>query len=212
MRLPSTLITWRSGSTRAPNRRTVSPSTSTRPAPMSSSQCLRLPTPASARTFCSRTPSGTSVSESRSPSSYSSYSSSSSSSSAWNLRSGVLILDVLNVLWQERRQVRQVLQAGQAQPLEEVPGGPVQDGPGVLVRSRFLGQAAQHQRAHHTVAVDTAYRRHPGPAHRLPVRHHGQGLQRRLGQPDLLPVADEALDQRRAVLARVEPPAAGDLA
>src|SRR5256885_7779452 len=162
MRLPSTLIPWWSGSTRAPNRRTVSPSTSTRPAPMSSSQCLRLPTPASARTFCSRTPSGTSVSESRSPSSYSSYSSyssSSSSSSAWKLRSGVLIVDVLNVLRQERRQVRQVLQAGQAQPLEEVAGGPVQDGPGLGVRPRLLGQPAQHQRAHHPVAGDAPHRR-----------------------------------------------------
>jgi hypothetical protein len=61
IRLPSTRMIWCSGSTRAPNRRTVCPSTSTRPAPISSSQCLRLPTPASARTFCSRTPPGTSV-------------------------------------------------------------------------------------------------------------------------------------------------------
>src|SRR5271165_3456377 len=209
MRLPSTLITWRSGSTRAPNRRTVSPSTSTRPAPMSSSQCLRLPTPASARTFCSRTPPmepGTSVRESLSPSSKSS-----SSSSAWNLRSGVLIVDVLNVLRQERREIRQVLQAGQAQPLQEVPGGAVQDGSGLFVRARFLGQAAQHQRAHDPVAVDAAHRRYAGPAHRLTVGHHGQGLQRRLGQPDLLPVTDETLNQRRAILAGIEPPAAGDL-
>src|SRR5215813_11674057 len=139
MRLPSTLITWWSGSTRAPNRRTVSPSTSTRPAPMSSSQYLRLPTPASARTFCSLTPPGTSVSESLSLSSKSPKSSS-SSWSAWNLRSGVLILDVLDVLRQERREIRQVLQAGQAQPLQEVPGGPVQDGAGLLVRPRLLGE------------------------------------------------------------------------
>src|SRR5713101_1907475 len=192
MRLPSTLITWCSGSTRAPNRRTVSPSTSTRPAPMSSSQCLRLPTPASARTFCSRTPPGTSIRESLSPSSKS------SSSSAWNLRSGVLILDVLNVLRQERREIRQVLQAGQAQPLQEVRGGPVQDGPGLLVRAGLLGEAAQHQRAHHPVAADAAHRRYARPAHRLAVGHHGQGLERRLGEADLLPVTDETLDQRRA--------------
>src|SRR5882757_8740825 len=108
---------------------------------MSSSQYRRLPTPASARTFCSRTPPGTSVSESRSPSS----SSSSSSSSAAKLRSGVFILDILYVLRQERRQVGQVIQAGQAQPLEKVAGGPVQDGPGLGVRPRFLGQAAQDQ-------------------------------------------------------------------
>src|SRR6266851_2680418 len=196
MRFPSTLITWWSGSTRAPNRRTVWPSTSTRPAPMSSSQCLRLPTPTSARTFCSRTPPGTSVRESLSP------------SSSVNLRSGVLILDVLNVLRQEGREIRQVIQAGQAQPLQEVRGGPVQDGPGLLVRAGLLGEAAQHQRAHHPVAVDAAHRRHARPAHRLAVGHHGQGLERRLGEADLLPVTDETLDQRRAILTGVEPPAA----
>src|SRR5689334_23212223 len=201
MRLPSTLITWWSGSTRAPNRRTVSPSTWTRPAPMSSSQCLRLPTPASARTFCSRTPPGTSVSESR-------FSSSKSSSSSSRSRSGVLILDVLNVLRQERREIGQILQAGQAQPLQEVSGGPEQDGAGFRVRPRFLGKATQHQRAHDPVAVDPAHRRHPGPAYRLAVGHHGQRLQRRLRQPDLLSVTDETLDQRRAILAGVEPPAA----
>src|SRR5580704_10858635 len=207
MRLPSSLITWCSGSTRAPNRRTVSPSTSTRPAPMSSSQCLRLPTPASARTFCSRTPPkepGTSVSESL----FSSSKSSSSSSS----RSGVLILDVLNVFRQERREIGEILQAGQAQPLEEVPGGPVQDGTGFGIRPRSLGKAAQYQRAHDPVAVDAAHRRHPGPAYRLAVGHHGQRLQRRLSQADLLAVTDETLDERRAILAGVEPPAARDLA
>src|SRR6476620_10439139 len=204
MRLPSTLITWWSPSPQATNSRTVSPSTSTRPAPMSSSQCLHLPTPASARTFCSRTPPGTSVSESR-------FSSSKSSSSS-RLRSGVLILDVLNVLRQERREIRQILQAGQAQPLQEVSGGPEQDGAGFRVRPRLLGKATQHQRAHDPVAVDPAHRRHPGPAYRLAIGHHGQRLQRRLRQPDLLPVTDETLDQRRAILAGVEPPAARDLA
>src|SRR5262245_12719243 len=64
MRLPSTLMIWWSGSTLAPYRRTISPSTSTRPSPISCSQCLRLPTPAAASTFCRRTPPGTSTSES----------------------------------------------------------------------------------------------------------------------------------------------------
>src|SRR5271170_7809757 len=206
MRFPSTLITWCSGSTRAPNRRTVCPATSTRPSPISSSQCLRLPTPASARTFCSRTPPGTSVRLSRSSSS-SGYSSSSSTS-----RSGVLILDVLDVIGQERREVRQVLQAGQAQSLQEIPGGAVQDGTGLGVSAGFLDQATQHQGSHHAVAVDPADGRNPGPADRLAVGHHGQGLQRGLGQADLLAVADDPLDQRRAVLASVEPPAAGNFA
>src|SRR5690348_15176662 len=64
MRLPSTLMIWWSGSTLAPYRRTISPSTSTRPSPISSSQRRRLPTPAAASTFCRRTPPGTSTSES----------------------------------------------------------------------------------------------------------------------------------------------------
>src|SRR4029077_18130343 len=86
------------------------------------------------------------------------------------------------------------------------------DGTGFGIRPRFLGKAAQHQRAHDPVAVDAAHRRYPGPAYRLAVGHHGQRLQRRLSQPDLLAVTDETLDERRAILAGVEPPAAGDLA
>src|SRR5271169_4492069 len=188
MRFPSTLITWCSGSTRAPNRRTVCPSTSTRPAPIISSQCRRLPIPASARTFCNRTPPGTSVRLSRSSSSGYPKSSSSSSSSL-KLWSGVLILDVLDVLRQERREVRKILQAGQAEPLQEVPGGAVQDGAGLGVGAGLLDQPAQHQGPHHAVAVDPADGRHPGPADRLAVGHHGQGLQGGLGETDLLAVA-----------------------
>ena len=44
------------GSTRTPISRIGRPSTSTRPAAISSSQARRLPTPAAARTFCRRTP------------------------------------------------------------------------------------------------------------------------------------------------------------
>src|SRR5580658_9244882 len=203
MRFPSTLITWCSGSTRAPNRRTVCPSTSTRPAPISSSQCLRLPTPASARTFCSRTPPGTSVSESLSSSSYSSTSRS---------LSGVLILKVLNVLWQERREIGEILQARQAQPFQEVARGAVQDGSGLRVRASLLDQAAQRQRTHDAVAVDPADRRDPGPAHRLAVGDDRERLKRRLGEANLLAVSNETLDERGAILTGVEAPAAGYLA
>src|ERR1700691_3611296 len=168
MRFPSTLITWCSGSTRAPNLRTVSPSTSTRPAPMSSSQYLRLPTPASAMTFCSLAPPGTSVSESRSPSSSSPSKSSSSSTSLpaslkaplsmfLGLRSGVLILDVLNVLRQEGGEFRQVVQARQTKPFQEVAGGSEEDGAGLRIRARLLGEAAQHERAHDPVAADPTH-------------------------------------------------------
>src|ERR1700690_261287 len=140
MRLPSTLMIWRSGSTLAPNRRTIWPSTSTRPSPIISSQCRLLPTPAAASTFCRRTPSG--------PSGSIRVSLSSSSSSGY--MTGVL--SFLDVLRQERREVGQLLQAGQAEPLEEVAGGPVQDRAGLGIGRLLLDQAAQHERAHHPVA------------------------------------------------------------
>src|SRR6266702_1660545 len=185
MRFPSTLITWVLGSTRAPKRRTISPSTSTRPAPIISSQLRRLPTPAAASTFCNRTPPGTSVSESRSPGS----TPQSSSSSASRARAGCVrgdvgrelpgrrsrmagltrILLVVDLVGQERRELGQLVQAGQAEPLQEVPGGAEQDGAGLLVGSRLLDQPAQAQRAHPAVAVDAAHRRHLGPADGLPV-------------------------------------------
>src|ERR1700733_2875866 len=229
MRLPSTRMTWFSGSTRAPNRRTIWPATSTRPAPISSSQCRRLPTPASASTFCSRTPPGTSARSSRSPASSAKSSLSSSSKpmlrsarrracasgdSSTGLPSGPLrprpfiVLYVLNVLRQERRQVGQFVQGRHAQPLEKVAGGAVQNRAGLQIGTGVLDQPAQHERPDHAVAVDTADRRDPGPADRLPVGDHGQGFERRLGEADLLPVPDEPLDQGRAVLTSIEAPAA----
>src|SRR5487761_245251 len=204
MRRPSTLMTCRSGSTLAPNLRTICPSTSTRPSPISSSQCRLLPTPAAASTFCSRTPSGPSASISVSL----------SCSSGGRRSSGAMtrILFVLDVLRQERRQLGQLGQAGQAEALEEVVGGPVQDRAGLRIGRLLLHQAAQGERAHHAVAVDAADRGHPGPAHRLPVGDHGERLERGLGQPHLLPVGEEPLHHGSARLPRVEPPAAGDLA
>ena len=98
-----------------------------------------------------------------------------------------------------------------AQPLEEVAGGAVQDRAGLRVGTRVLDEPAQHQRPDHAVAVDAAHRRYPGPADRLPVGDDGQGLERRLGEPDLLAVPDEPLDERRAVLPSIEAPAARDL-
>src|SRR5260370_2543799 len=165
MRLPSTWMICRCGSTRAPYLRSGSPSTSTRPSPISSSQRLLLPTPAAASTFCSRTPPGTSVSVSRS-----------SSPPSWlPFPSGALglitgILGVFDMIWQEGGEFRQVLQAGQAQALQEVPGGPVEDSPRLVVGARLLDQATQPERPHHSVAVDAAHRGHPRTAHRLPVR------------------------------------------
>src|SRR5579859_2423772 len=171
MRNPSTLMIWWSGSTRAPYLRTVSPSTSTRPSAISSSQCRRLPRPVAASTFCSRTPPGTSVSESRSPSPM-------AVGAAGGLRdlSRALFIArtgglrgrvdelpdglgcILDLVGQKRREVGQLLQAGQAEPFQEVAGRPVEDRAGLVFGPGLLDQAAQRQGAHHRVAVDAADR------------------------------------------------------
>src|ERR1019366_8138225 len=294
MPLPSTLISWCCGSTLAPNLRTVSPSTSTRPSPISSSQCLRLPTPASASTFCSRTPPSTSTSESspslisaravapppmrvrppaRVPSSgsglpvvsrsgrepvmrparglvprsegepvprpargllprsargllpRSARGALSRSAGAAAGRPGrragrrlagarlmARILFVIQVVGQVPGELWQFVQAGQTEALEEVARRPEQDRARLVISARFLDEPAQYEGAHHAVTVDAAHRRHPRPADRLAVGDHREGLQRRLGQPDLLPVAHEALNDRSAFLPGVEAPAARDLA
>src|SRR5260370_2089424 len=188
MRLPSTRTIWRAGSTRAPNRVTISPSTSTRPSAIRSSQCLRLPSPAAARIFCSRTPGSGPVSGSISVSS-------------------LFTLDILDVVRQERGKIRQLIEVPQADALEEVPGRAVQDRAGVRVGARLVDEPAQYQRPHDTVAVDPAHRRHPGPAHRLPVGDHGERFKRRLGEPHLLPVADEPLHHARPLRPALQPPA-----
>src|SRR6185437_4608468 len=311
MRLPSTLMIWWSGSTRAPYRRTISPSTSTRPSPISSSQCRRLPTPAAASTFCRRTPPGTSTSESCPGSAVRSMPCAVSPPLAPGRSSrrgrppgplsrparpprrslpslarvliarmsgtlrvlegpsvlrivsvprtvsvprmvgvlrivgvlrtvGVLrivgvrcavgargtggaratggareafldTVDILDLIGQERRALGHLIQAGQAEPFQEVSGRAVEDGAGLVLGARLFDQAPQGQGAHHAVTVDAAHRRNPRPADRLPVGDHGQRLQRGLGQPDLLPVADEALYHRCALLAGIKAPAARHL-
>src|SRR5579859_1729942 len=211
MRFPSTRITWVFGSTRAPNLRTTSPSTSTRPAPIISSQLRRLPTPAAASTFCSRTPPGTSVSESRSPGSIPQ--SSSSRSRRPSRRADMPgILFVADVIGQERRELGQVIQAREAESLEEVGRGAEQDRARLVVGSRLLDKPAQDQRAHHAVTVDAAYRGYLGAPDGLPVRDDGERLQRRLGQPDLLAIADKPLDHRGKLRPGVVAPAASHLA
>src|SRR5215467_2806853 len=219
IRFPSTRITWVFGSTRAPNLRTTSPSTSTRPAPIISSQLRRLPTPAAASTFCSRTPPGTSISESLSPGSMPQ-----SSVSSPGLPPGVparrrsrrmgtaWVLFVANLVGQERCQFGQLIEAGQAKPLKEVRGSPEQDRAALVIGSCLFDEPAKDERAHDAVAIDAAHSRHLHPAHRLPVGDHGEGLERRLGQPDLLAVTDELLHQRRELSSGVVTPATSDLA
>src|SRR5262245_33808465 len=340
-RLPSTLMTCRSGSTLAPYRRTICPSTSTRPSAISSSHRRRLPTPAAASTFCRRTPPGTSVSESCPGSSVRSMprgvfpppalsalpctsgcltgrrrpprrsrpsraraliariarilsrpgtvrargtarirapgvtgvrrtlrvqsagrgggtaaaprtagaretakipSTSRARETAtvpgttrvwstargrgivkapgiaWAMGAGdarrVLLgaVGILDLVGQERREVGQLVQAGQAEALQEVRGRAVEDGAGLVFGARLLDQAAQGQGTHDRVTVDTPHGRDPRAAERMPVGDHGQRLQRGLGQPDLLPVADESLHHRCALLAGIEAPATRHLA
>src|SRR5216684_6711648 len=114
-------MTWARGSTLAPNLRTIWPSTSTRPAPMSSSQARLLPTPAAASTFCSRTPPGTSVSESRSPS----LTAAGTGGGLRPERSRALLIagtgglpdgirGLLDLIGEEGREVGEVVEAGQA--------------------------------------------------------------------------------------------------
>ena len=124
---------------------------------------------------------------------------------------GQLVLEVVHV-GQVRRQLGQLVERGDADPLEEVAGRAVQVRAGLAVLAGLLDQAAGQQGAHHAVDVHAADRGHPGPGHRLLVGHDGEGLQRRLGEPRLLPVEHEALDDGGVLLARVVAPAAGDVA
>src|SRR6266516_1694746 len=190
IRLPSTRMIWRAVSTGAPNLATTSPWTSTLPSPIWGSQCLRLPMPAAASTFCNRTPAVA------------------LSASA----PGLYTFDFLNVVRQQGGEFGKLVQRPQAGALEEIARRAVQDGPGLLFGARLFDQAAQHQRPHHAVAVDSAHRGHARTAHRLPVGDHRERFQRRLGEPHLLPVAHEALDHGRAFRPGVEPPPPGDLA
>src|SRR5262249_3352776 len=119
---------------------------------------------------------------------------------------------ILDLVGQERREVGQLVQAGQAEALQEVRGRAVEDGAGLVFGARLLAQAAQGQGTHDRVTVDPPHGRDPRAADRLPVGDHGQRLQRGLGQPDLLPVADESLHHRCALLAGIEAPATRHLA
>src|SRR5258708_4964878 len=157
IRRPSTRMTWRWGSTRAPNRRTISPSTSTRPSPIISSQCLRLPTPAAASTFCSRIPPGTSTSVSW------------PSWAPWSRPRWLMtcVWLVVKVIGKERGELGQRVEAGQPQSLQEVRGRREQDRARPGIGAGLLDQPAQDQEADHAVAADAADGGYPGAANRL---------------------------------------------
>ena len=222
-RLPSTRITAVRGSTLVPSRVTTSPSTSTSPSSISSSHLRREATPDWASSFCSRISPSSSA---RSGSDVGHVGSVPPSGSVLGPRSGVGRPARASV---RRRPARPLGSSssrsarsgrygassgssssdGDADPLEEVAGGAVEVRAGLVVLAGLLDQAAGEQGAHHAVDVDAADRRDPGPGDRLLVGDHGQGLQRRLGEPGLLALEHEALDDRGVLLARVVAPAAG---
>ena len=130
----------------------------------------------------------------------------------WDLGDDLLlVLEVVDAR-QERRQLGQLVERGDADALQEVARGPVEVRTGLVVGAGLLDQAARQQRAHHAVDVDPADRGDAAAADRLLVGHHGQGLERGLRQAGLLPVEHEPLHDRGEVLAGVVAPAAGHVA
>src|SRR5580704_18843163 len=150
MRIPSTRMIWCCGSTPAPNRRTVSPSTSTRPSPIRLSRSSSTskssgswPRPALAGEGgraggVSRRAGGSrEVAEGRPPGPAEPRRAGDSRGVLGGRPPGpapsgplVLInriLNVFDVLGQEGGEVREFLQAGQAEPLQEIPGRPVEN-------------------------------------------------------------------------------------
>ena len=188
------------GSTLVPSRVTTSPSTSTSPASISSSHLRRLATPDWASSFCSRIRPSSSVSGRH-------------ASCRAPRRRGVGV----------RRRARPISGRNGASsgssssevdpdPLQEVAGRAVERRRRLGVVPGLLDQPARHQRAHHAVDVHATDRRDAGAADRLLVGDHRERLQRGLGEPCLLPVEHELLDDAGEVLAGVVAPAAGDVA
>src|SRR6478735_2589314 len=144
MRRPSTLMTAVSGSTRMPCSRTFLPSTSTRPLSIRISHARRLPTPAVAMTFCRR----------MACFSYCSVRGLSLSDIATD-RLQVLGIEIEGVeLGEIGGELRELVEAAQAEPLEEVRRGAVEDRAGLVLAADLLDEAAREQSAHHAVDVD----------------------------------------------------------
>ena len=203
------------GSTLVPSRVTTSPSTSTSPSSISSSHLRREATPDCASSFCSRTRPSSSLRASLGAAHRGVLGRSSGGArgpvAGGGHRRGQVVLEVVHV-GQVGRELGQLVERGDADPLEEVAGGAVEVRAVLAVLAGLLDQPAGQQRAHHAVDVDAADRRHPGARHRLLVGDHRQRLERGLGEPRLLALEHERLDDRGELLARVEAPAAGDVA
>jgi hypothetical protein len=106
---------------------------------------------------------------------------------------------------------RQLVEGVEPELLEERPGGAEQHGlPGPGIAGDLLDVAALLERAHDAVDVHAADRRHLGPRHRLLVGDDGQRLQRGGRQAGALALEDEALDVGRQIGVALEAVAAGD--
>ena len=113
---------------------------------------------------------------------------------------------IVDGLGQQRRQLGQLGEAGQPEPLQEQRRRRVEPAAAVGVGADLVHQPAGDQRPHDAVDPDAADRRHAGAGHRLAVGDDGEGLQRGLGEPAALPVDQVALDDGGVLLAGVEPP------
>jgi hypothetical protein len=68
------------------------------------------------------------------------------------------ILNVFDMLGQEGGEVREFLQAGQAEPLQEIPGRPVENSPRLALGARLFHQSPERQRALTPRTADTRAR------------------------------------------------------
>src|SRR3954453_22271990 len=122
-----------SGSTRAPSCVTTAPWTSTRPAEISCSQARLLATPASASTFCSRGGGVSARSSDASPVMR--------PLSCILSELGEILLPLeLGHLGEERRDLRQLLDARETHPLEEVARRPIEVCAGLALDTSLLDE------------------------------------------------------------------------
>ena len=185
-----------------PSRVTISPSTSTSPASISSSHLRREATFDWASSFWSLIRPSSSVSRVTSrPAPV--------DRAVRGLLGGhgaQLVLEVVH-LREVRRQLGELVERGHADPLQEVAAGAVERGAVLAVLAGLLHQPTGEQRAHHPVDVDASDRRHPCSRYGLFVGDDRERLERGLGQPRLLSLEHETLDDRCVVVAGVVAPA-----
>src|SRR5690348_14786838 len=194
-------ITAVAGSTLSPSVATL-PSTVTMPSAMNPSHSRRDPRPALASTFCSRS--------TRAGGGGASGAGSKAEAGKSVSDSALGIGNLVYVVGEEGSKRRQLVDAVQAQLLQEQRGRPVEERAALRLAATLFDQAARHERANHPVAVHAPDRGNPRAGHRLLVGHHRQRLERRLRQAYLLPIEHELLDVGGVLRPRIQPPTAGD--